>query len=110
LVFAYSAEGKLIEVSASKAVPAGEVTFKAEVISNGGNNNANANVANRRTNKTVTLYINGEKVGTKDLGEIISVGRSLQAGRNFGTPVSTAYKSPYTFTGDLKKVTVNILN
>ncbi|MDR1456150.1 MAG: sulfatase-like hydrolase/transferase [Tannerella sp.] len=99
-VFAYNSEGQLIELISGKTLPAGNVTVKAEVIYGSGN----------RANKTVTLYVNGEKVGTKELGRIANAGSNLlQAGRNFGTPVSTAYKSPYIFTGNLKKVVVDRL-
>jgi arylsulfatase len=106
LVFAYNAEGKLTEIISDRAIPSGDVIFKAEVESKGSGNTVGNAV---RSNKSVTLYINGERVGTKDIGSIVAVnGRSLQAGRNFGTPVSTAYKSPYIFTGDLQKVTVDI--
>lgn len=99
-VFAYNAEGQLTELISARTLPAGNVVVKAEVIY--GNENGR--------NKTVTLYVNGEKAGTKDLGRIANAGGNLlQAGRNFGTPVSTAYKSPYIFTGKLEKVTVDIL-
>lgn len=90
----------LLGVTSDKAIPSGEVTFKADVIYSG----------EEDFNKTISLYINGEKVGTKEIGSITNAGGNLlQAGRNFGTPVSPSYKSPYIFTGNLKKVTVDIL-
>ncbi|MDR3194085.1 MAG: sulfatase-like hydrolase/transferase, partial [Tannerella sp.] len=99
LVFAYNTAGNLTEIVSDRAVPGGHVTFKAEVI-----------YSNEGKNKAVTLYINGEKVAGKDLGAIQTAsGNNIEAGRNFGTPVSTAYKSPYIFTGNLKKVTVDKL-
>jgi arylsulfatase len=111
LIFAYNAEGRLTELVSAKAIPTGKATFKVEVTSGAAPTPATGNNTNAlRTPKTATLYINGEKVGTKDLGVITSVnGRSLQAGRNFGTPVSTAYKSPYLFTGKLSKVIVDVI-
>jgi arylsulfatase len=97
-VFAYNAEGQLIELISEKTLPAGDITVKAEVIYSD----------EKGTNKTVTLYVNGETVGTKEMGRIANAGGNLlQAGRNFGTPVSPAYKSPYIFTGKLKKVVVD---
>jgi arylsulfatase len=100
LVFAYNTSGKLIEVISTKTIPTGEVTFKAEVVASGENGR----------NKSVAIYINDEKTGSKDLGQVQSVGGNLlEAGRNFGTSVSPAYKSPFIFTGHLKKVTVDIL-
>jgi arylsulfatase len=102
LVFACNAEGKLTELVSDKTVPAGKVTFKAEVVSSGREDSA------VRSHRTATLYINGEKTGTKDLGVISNAGGNLlEAGRNFGTPVSAAYRSPYIFTGNLKKVIVD---
>ncbi|MDR2763979.1 MAG: sulfatase-like hydrolase/transferase [Tannerella sp.] len=99
LVFAWNAAGNLTEIISAKNVPVGEVVFKAEVI-----------YSNEGKNKAVTLYIDGEKVADRDLGTVQTVGgNNIEAGRNFGTPVSTAYKSPYIFTGNLKKVTVDRL-
>jgi arylsulfatase len=100
LSFACNAAGKLTEVRSEKAIPAGgRVTFKADVES----------VAD---GKIITLYVNGEKVASKNIGTQAPILNPLpwtiiQAGRNFGTPVSTAYQSPFTFTGDLKKVAIN---
>ena len=100
LVFAYRAEGRLIEVASAAALPAGKVVAKAEVIYGSDNGR----------DKTVTLYVNGEKAATKPLGRIAGAGGNLvQAGRNFGTPVSTAYRSPYIFTGSLERVTIDLI-
>jgi arylsulfatase len=100
LVFAYNAEGTLIELTSDKAIPTGEVIVKAQVDYSG----------EKGANKAVALYINGEKAGSKELGKIANAGGNLlEAGRNFGTPVSTAYKSPYIFTGNLRKVIVDVL-
>ncbi|MDR2680129.1 MAG: arylsulfatase [Tannerella sp.] len=99
LVFAYNAAGTVTEIVSAKTVPAGDVTLKVEVT-----------YSNERKNKAVNLYINGEKVAGKDLGAVQTVGGgNIEAGRNFGTPVSAAYRSPYIFTGNLKKVTVDKL-
>ncbi|MDR2763978.1 MAG: arylsulfatase [Tannerella sp.] len=99
-VFAYNADGKLFELTSSKTLPAGDVIIKAKIDYSG----------EKGESKTVTLFLNGENVGSKELGRIANAGGNLsQAGRNFGTPVSTAYKSPYIFTGNLKKVVVDIL-
>jgi len=101
LVFAYNAEGKLFEVTSGKTVPAGTLRAKVSVDYSGENG----------SDKAITLYLNDEKVGYKEISNISNAGGNLiQAGRNFGTPVSTAYKSPYTFTGVLKKVTVETVN
>ena len=63
----------------------------------------------------VTLLIDGEPVGArKDIkmaGQYSAVtGYGLLIGRNSGTPVSHQYQPPFTFTGDLDKVTIAIPN
>ncbi|MDR2765099.1 MAG: arylsulfatase [Tannerella sp.] len=107
LTFVYNTAGKQVEVRSDRAVPHGKVTFRADVSSTGGESDI-------RKNKTVTLSINGEKAVTKELGAQLPIMNPLpwiviQAGRDFGTPVSTAYKSPFTFTGKLEKVTIDTL-
>ncbi|MDR3260618.1 MAG: hypothetical protein LBT78_02145, partial [Tannerella sp.] len=98
LTFAYNVAGNLTEIVSTKPVPSGDVVFKAEVIYGNGTG---------VRPKTVNLYINGEQVAVKDIGALRPVnGGNIEAGRNFGTPVSTAYKSPFIFTGNLKKVTI----
>ncbi|MDR3268231.1 MAG: arylsulfatase [Tannerella sp.] len=98
LAFAYNAAGKQTEVRSDRNIPQGKVVFKAEV--------------EGEKNKTVTLFINDEKVVARDIETPLAIMTPLpwtviQAGRNFGSPVSTAYKSPFTFTGNLRKVTVD---
>jgi arylsulfatase len=63
----------------------------------------------------VTLLIDGEPVGArKDIkmaGQYSAVtGYGLLIGRNSGTPVSHHYQAPFTFTGELDKVTIAIPN
>lgn len=95
LIFAWN----VTEIVSGKTVPAGPVVFKAEV-----------HYSNEGKNKAVNLYINGEKVAARDLGTVQTAsGVNIEAGRNFGTPVSPAYKSPYIFTGKLDKVIVDKL-
>jgi hypothetical protein len=57
--------------------------------------------------------IDGKEVATrKDVkmaGQYSSVtGYGLLFGRNTGTPVSERYTAPFTFTGDLAKVTIKV--
>ena len=107
LTFVYNAAGKQVEVKSDNDIPFGKVTFRVDVTSTEKDNDI-------QKNKTITLSINGEKVVAKEIGEPLLIINPLpwiviQAGRNFGTPVSTAYKSPFTFTGKLKKVTIDTL-
>jgi arylsulfatase len=99
-VFAYNADGKLIEIVSSKPIPAGKVELKAEVT-----------YSNEGKNKAIALYINGEQVANKDLGKIstarVSV-EGLEVGEDRGTSVSAAYKAPFAFTGKIDNVTIDL--
>lgn len=99
LVFAYNADGKLIEVKSSKEVPAGKVELKSDVV-----------YSSEGKNKAVNLFINGEPVGSKDLGKISHPSSGydgLEVGRDYGTPVSTSYKTPFVFNGKLNEVVID---
>ena len=105
LVFAYNADGKLEEIVSSKAVPTGKTELKAEVTYSG---EPVGQFKNR--DKAVTIFINGEKAGSKDLGKIGIPRNSiegLEVGEDRGTSVSTSYKAPFTFTGKIDKVTID---
>ncbi len=61
----------------------------------------------------VELLVDGQPVG--ELKEIQSAGQysavtgyGLLIGRNTGTPVSHEYEAPFTFTGELDKVTIQM--
>jgi hypothetical protein len=61
----------------------------------------------------VSLFIDAEKVGEiKDLkmaGQYSAItGYGLLIGRNTGTPVSHSYEPPFTFTGTIEKVTIEV--
>ena len=59
------------------------------------------------------LYINGQKVGEKELPRTVPFRISL-AGEGFcvgydgGLPVSRTYASPYKFTGTLHRLTIDV--
>ena len=58
-------------------------------------------------------FIDGEKVGEikdiKTAGQYSAItGYGLLIGRNTGTPVSHSYEPPFTFTGTIEKVTVEV--
>jgi arylsulfatase len=58
------------------------------------------------------LYINGEHAGEMELPRtvpfMISLAEMLQCGYDDGAPVTDAYASPFAFTGDLKRVIVDV--
>ncbi len=61
---------------------------------------------------TVTLYANNKKIGEGQVGKTlpnrISLDETLDVGFDTGTPVAEAYKTPFAFTGNLKKVSVDL--
>jgi arylsulfatase len=61
---------------------------------------ADVTLSNEGKNKTIAIYINGEQVGSKELGKISAVRNSvegLEVGEDRGTAVSTSYKAPVAF-------------
>jgi len=100
LVFAYNADDKLIEIVSGKPIPTGKVELKADVT-----------YSNEGKNKAITLYINGEQVATKDLGKISTARFSvegLDVGEDRGTAVSSTYKAPFAFTGQIQDVVIDL--
>lgn len=100
LVFAYNADGSLIEIKSDKNVPVGKVELKADVT-----------YSNEGKNKAVTLYINGEQVAAKDLGKIGAPRNAVEGfdvGLDRGTAVSTAYKVPFKFTGEITNAVIDL--
>jgi arylsulfatase len=59
------------------------------------------------------LFVNGTKVGEAQLSHFGSFDgsttESLDIGSDSGSPVSDKYASPFTFTGKIDKVTVDLL-
>jgi arylsulfatase len=60
----------------------------------------------------VSLFVNDKKVGQGRLESTIWVGRysadeSFDVGGDFGSPVSSAYSSPFPFTGTIKKIVID---
>lgn len=101
LVFAYNSEGKVLELTSDKPVPAGDITLKVQVL-----------YSNDKKDKEVTLFINEEKAGTLNLGTIATAAsgyEGLEVGSDVGTTVSPAYKAPFAFTGVLKDIVIEKL-
>jgi len=97
---AYNADGKLIELVSDKSIPAGIAELKAEVVYTG---------EGRDKSKAVTLFINGAKAATRDLGKIGTPRNSvegLDVGSDRGGAVSTSYKAPFAFTGVINDVII----
>ena len=58
------------------------------------------------------LFINGQQVGETEIADnvvvVYSSTEGIDCGRDAITAVSKRYKAPYAFTGDLKKVTIDV--
>ncbi len=88
-------------ISSDREVPAGRVTLGFEFKAAAG------------FRGTGTLYVNGEKAGEGEIPRTVPLRISL-AGEGFcvgydgGLPVSQTYASPFTFTGTLRRLVVDV--
>jgi arylsulfatase len=100
LSFAYNAEGKIVELTSNRTISSGKQQLKAEIRQVSGSRD-----------KTISLYINGEKVAERkfESGLLPRQTESLDVGKDLGTTVSEAYESPFTFTGKINQVTLESL-
>ncbi len=60
----------------------------------------------------VTMSVNGAKTAEGRLERTIplqiSLGEGLDIGRDVGSPVDFTYKLPFTFTGEIEKITIEL--
>ncbi|NET80068.1 arylsulfatase [Okeania hirsuta] len=107
LVYLYNLAGiERYEIPSTEPLPTGNVTFKAEYITDSEEPGAGA---------TVTLYANGNKIGTGRLEETLKIKFSndgtFDVGFDTGTPViDDEYEMPFDFTGTLNNVEVKLLS
>ena len=93
------------EQVSTEPIPAGEITVRMLLESDR---------QERSAGGTVSLYANDEKIGEGRIERTVAVRFSAYAGmdvgRDNGLPVDRAYaaKSPYAFTGTVKKVVFNL--
>jgi len=60
------------------------------------------------THGTAKLTINGKPAGESKIANYSAVyGETLDVGKDLGSPVSHAYKAPFTFNGTIDKVTLD---
>jgi arylsulfatase len=57
---------------------------------------------------SVRISINGVQAGQAQFSSIYAAGETLDVGSDLGSSVSLEYKSPYRFTGEIEKVTVEL--
>ena len=90
-------------MAATQPLPAGKATIGLDFAYDGGGVGKGA---------TVTLFVNGAKAASGRIDQthccLFSLDEGADVGADAGTPVSTAYVSPFTFTGTISKVTVTL--
>jgi arylsulfatase len=61
---------------------------------------------------TVTILVDGKEVANGEIPRTVpsrfSADETLDVGEDFGTPVTRDYDVPFTFKGNLERVTVNL--
>jgi len=94
---------KRFTVAATQAVPAGKATLRFEFVYDGGGLGKGG---------TGTLFANGKAVATGRIEAtqfaVFSVDDAADVGADEGTPVTEAYTVPFTFTGAIDKVTIDL--
>jgi arylsulfatase len=100
LVYCQNCVGTYYYVRSKEDVPAGKLSLRFEFRKTGEHKG------------TGRLYINdrvvGEGVIPHTVPNIYSATESFDVGCDFGSPVSEEYSPPFRFTGEIKKVTIDI--
>jgi arylsulfatase len=98
--FAYTAEGKTVELTSSQSLGKGKQILKVEI-----------HQKPDSRSKSIALYVNGVKVGEQafESGYARHSTESLDVGSDVGTAVTSAYKAPFRFTGIINQVTLESL-
>jgi arylsulfatase len=90
-------------VAATQALPPGKATIRFEFAYDGGGMGKGGKG---------TIYVNGKSVATGRIEQtqccIFSADEGADVGADEGTPVTDAYKVPFTFTGKIDKVTIDL--
>ncbi|TWT35121.1 Arylsulfatase [Posidoniimonas corsicana] len=101
-VFDYNYFEKHTVVRGDKPLPAGEATVELDFDYAGGGAGKGADI---------TLKVNGQEVGSGRMHATVA-GRfgidTFGIGEDTGQPVTTAYQTPFKFTGQIEKVTVEV--
>ena len=98
LVFDYNIFGEHHVTTSSRRVPAGESTIGVKF-------------RRRGNDADVTLTLNGDDVGTKNLPLVMRIisTSGMGIGRDFASPVSTYYDGEYPFEGRIERVDIQLV-
>lgn len=91
-------------IAGDRAIAAGKHTLRAEFKYDGGKELGKGG--------TLTILVDGTRAGEGKIERTLpfrmSLDETLDIGEDTGTPVCEEYKVPFAFTGDLKKVTIDL--
>ena len=91
------------QVAGKEALPAGKHTLKMEFAYDGGGIGKGG---------TATLFVDGTEVARGRIDRTvpirISLDEGLDVGEDTGTPVNLSYDVPFRFTGQIKKVVIDL--
>jgi hypothetical protein len=102
LVYAHNYVGvSVYKIVSDAAIPEGKTTLRFQFTKTGENQGKGE------------LFIDGQKTGEGEIPHTIPIaialaGEGLCCGRDIGMPVTDDYESPFTFTGKIKQVTVEV--
>ncbi|MBV8883285.1 MAG: arylsulfatase [Chroococcidiopsidaceae cyanobacterium CP_BM_RX_35] len=104
LVYHYNLAGvERFNVVSNQTLPTGKVTLKAVYKTDADRPAAGG---------TVTLYANNKRIGEgrveKSLPNRLSIDETLDVGYDTGTPLTETYETPFAFTSNLEKVTIEL--
>lgn len=107
LNFAYNNGDNVFVASSAVKLPVGKTELQVEY------DYQSTELAPKKSVPGVaSIFINGNKVGDvkidRSLTGSIGVYESIELGRDIITPVTNAYKTPYSFTGELKKAIIDL--
>jgi hypothetical protein len=92
-------------IKSESPLPKGKVEIKIDLLYNGA-------TGEMGKGSTVTMMVNGIKVGggeiPKTIPNQISIGEGLDVGMDVGSPIDFSYKMPFKFTGTIDKVTIDL--
>jgi hypothetical protein len=98
------------QIASSQALPTGKVTVAVEFTPDNPTppQPTASFTPGTLVSGTITLSINGKKVGSGHIPGIGNNSDTFDIGYDRGSPVSASYTSPFTFTGEVESVRVEL--
>ena len=98
------------QMVSSYALPKGRVHVRVEITPANGGQHANAATDDARTvlPGTGKLFVNGKPAGEGSFLNLHGTGSGVDIGSNVGSEVSSEYRAPNNFTGEIEQVTIRV--